>query len=253
MVFAQASLERYRADFSKFNGIGQQVKQNLPQAQRVTQTEAGQIGRRFQNQHQPFGRRWLTHQLQGFAENSRQFDAGRFQLEHPGFHLGEIQNVIDQAEQQLAGTVDLGESLMRLAAVFGGAQADEGHAEDAIERRTDFVAHVGEEFALGFCQPFGIGAGQFEIGRTFADQLFKVIAIALDFRILARVLIQRLAQFTFHCLGFGNVGNKAVPGNCVISAALWYGIDQQPFDLAAGMIDPVLDPPACEPLSRLIQ
>ena len=62
--------------------------------------------------------------------------------------LGEIQNVVDNAQQGVRRCADLGE-VVPLAGRELGLQRQMGHADDAVHGRTDFVAHVGEKIALG--------------------------------------------------------------------------------------------------------
>jgi hypothetical protein len=45
------------------------------------------------------------------------------------------------------------------------------HAEDAVQRGPDFVAHVGEEFAFRLARRFGLLPGVFEGVLPFADAL----------------------------------------------------------------------------------
>ena len=69
----------------------------------------------------------------------------------PGLDLGQIEHVVDQAEQVAAVGLDVGERL----AQFGRHLAvelvedDLGEAQDRVQRRAQLVAHVGQEFRLG--------------------------------------------------------------------------------------------------------
>ena len=49
------------------------------------------------------------------------------------------------------------------------------------EPRTNFVAHIGEEFALYFCRIFGFVARDLKLDGAINHQLFKVIAVADQF------------------------------------------------------------------------
>ena len=72
-----------------------------------------------------------------------------FEIELAGLDLGEIENVVDDAEQRLGGRLAPVSRYSRCSAVEFGVQHQLGHADDAVHRRADFVAHVGQEFALG--------------------------------------------------------------------------------------------------------
>ena len=74
-----------------------------------------------------------------------------FLPDHPaGFDLGEVENVVDQAEQVLARTLDLLEIgndrfLSEIGHVF---LKNFAVADDGVERRAQLVAHIGEELRL---------------------------------------------------------------------------------------------------------
>ncbi len=49
-----------------------------------------------------------------------------------------------------------------------GGERQRGHADDAVHRRADLVAHVGEELALGAARGLGLLLGGLEIGGVDA-------------------------------------------------------------------------------------
>ena len=72
----------------------------------------------------------------------------RHDVELAGFDLRQVEHVVEQGHQRLAAI----ENGLHLFALFGGEVAHLQHlrhAEDAVERRADLVAHVGEEGGLG--------------------------------------------------------------------------------------------------------
>ena len=77
-------------------------------------------------------------------------------LDLAGLDLGEIENVVDQVEQVLAAGMDGVEIFAALFLALGEAAAQHvGEADDRVHRRADFVAHAGQEFALGAVGGFG--------------------------------------------------------------------------------------------------
>ena len=86
-------------------------------------------------------------------------------LQLAGFDLGNVEHVVQQLQQVLAAGADGFEEVgpFLFVAAVGAADQQLGEAEDAVERRADFVAHVGEELALGAVGGFGqlLGAVQF--------------------------------------------------------------------------------------------
>src|SRR6185369_15050583 len=105
--------------------------------------------------------------------------------------------------------------------------------------------------STGIDSIFNIPASIFERSRMslmmpssrLPDQLFQMVAIALDLVVLALVVGQGLPQLGLHGLGLGDVGNEAIPDDAVVAAAFRDGIDQQPLEAAIRVIDPVLDAP----------
>ncbi len=77
-----------------------------------------------------------------------------FEFELAGFDLGEIQNVVDHGQQR-GGAVAHGLRIVELHGVERRFQQQLDHADDAVHRRANLVAHVGEEFALGFVRRCG--------------------------------------------------------------------------------------------------
>ena len=69
-----------------------------------------------------------------------------------GLDFGEVENVVDQIEQRAAAGRDGRE--IRAGARIGDQGIEQiGEPENRVHRRADFVAHVGEELALG---PIGL-------------------------------------------------------------------------------------------------
>ncbi len=74
-------------------------------------------------------------------------EVGRVELELAGLHLGEVEDVVDDRHQRLAGaTHGLRESL--LLRRQAGVEQQLRHADHAVHRRADLVAHVGQELGL---------------------------------------------------------------------------------------------------------
>jgi hypothetical protein len=74
----------------------------------------------------------------------------RAHFELAGLDLGDVENVVDQVEQVVAGRVDrLGElDLLGAEVAFGVLRQQLGQDQRAVQRRAQFVGHVGEEFGL---------------------------------------------------------------------------------------------------------
>jgi hypothetical protein len=56
-----------------------------------------------------------------------------------------------------------------------------GQADDGIHRGADFVAHVGQECALGNVGCLGLFPRFVELGGAFGDKLLKVVTVLVEF------------------------------------------------------------------------
>ena len=64
-----------------------------------------------------------------------------------GLDLREVEDVVDEGQERLAGLLDHVEVLSLLGAELG-LEHELRHADDAVQRRANLVAHVGQELAL---------------------------------------------------------------------------------------------------------
>jgi hypothetical protein len=96
--------------------------------------------------------------LDHFVDRVRQREGHRLQLDAPRLDLGEVEDVVDDRQERPGLAADHLEAL-GLRRRQRAVERQLGHADDAVHRRADLVAHVGEEFALG--------AGR-RLGRLFA-------------------------------------------------------------------------------------
>ena len=86
-------------------------------------------------------------------------DERHFLDRHPaGFDLGEIEDVVDQLQQHVARCAQVLHMRCLPRIQFGLVQ-QMGKADDGVERRADFVAHVGQKLRLHARGGFGVGLG----------------------------------------------------------------------------------------------
>ena len=83
--------------------------------------------------------------------------ADQLDLQPVGFDLRQVENIIDQGEEVLSAGVDGFQVVLAFGLVaLAAALAEQvGEADDGIQRRADFVAHIGQEPALGDVRRFG--------------------------------------------------------------------------------------------------
>ena len=148
------------AAVGEFHGVGNQVEQDLLEGALVRR-DLRQIGRQAHGEIEPGLPRFQRQEIAAVADHLVRRERLRRNLEIAGLHLRHVEDAIDDREQMCAGIVDqLG--------VFLAARAVEPHpllvhqhvreADDGIERRAQFVAHVGEKFHLRGIGLIGFGA-----------------------------------------------------------------------------------------------
>jgi hypothetical protein len=126
------------------------------------------------------GSRFL--QGDGVIYKAWQIEILLFQLQALGLDLRQVEDVVDDVHQVLRGTEALAQ-MRDLGRVGGAPQGQVGHAHDAVHRRAQFVAHVGEEHALGAVGGFRDVARRGQFGGARTDQVFEVIAVLHQFEL----------------------------------------------------------------------
>ena len=111
-------------------------------------------------------------------------------LEHqpPGLDLGEVEDVVDEAEQRVAVVAHDAEELL-LVAVQGRFFEQLRHAEDRVHRSANLVRHAGEKFRLG------LRGGQRRFARRHEVVLGRGQLLDLRLESLLR-LVQRSFAFS---------------------------------------------------------
>ena len=100
---------------------------------------------------EPLGRCLLAHQVPDILQHLVEIEVDIFDRQLAGLDLREIEDVIDDAEQVLAGALDL-EHVVALTRREVGLQGEMGQTDDGVHRRSYLVAHIGEEHALGLAR-----------------------------------------------------------------------------------------------------
>jgi hypothetical protein len=103
-------------------------------------------------------------QRQALVDDRIQRHAAHRQLQVPGLDPAQVDQVVHQRQQMLPGPLDL-------AGVVAGGLRHMGiraqqlrEAQDRVQRRAQFVAHAGQEGALGPVRPLGLLLGEQQRG-----------------------------------------------------------------------------------------
>ena len=166
-------VQRHLAALGELDRVAEQVREHLPQAQRIGDDPLRHRRRHAVDELEPLLMGAQRHRLDRIAEHLADLDRDRIDLEHPGLDLGEVEDVFDHAQQRVGAHLDQIEILTLLGLERGVAQQLR-HADDAIHRRADLVAHVGEKLALRRIALVGLlpGRGELEVDRRPHAQLF---------------------------------------------------------------------------------
>src|SRR5690606_14120978 len=182
-----------QAAFGKFEGVGQQVLENLlkPLTVRLHQIDA-RIHLNLERQAAIIG-----DGLEGLREVLGQpldRDGFRVRLDVAGLDLGQVQDVVDQGQKIVprrldgAGVVDL---FLRQAPL-GIVRQQLGQDQQRIQRRPQLVRHVGQEVGLVLA-----GLLQFAgLEREGGGAALQVVALGFQYLSLFLQLAVGLFQFS---------------------------------------------------------
>ncbi len=132
----------------ELDGVAHQVGQNLADAARIAQQHAGERRVQHHRELQALGAGLgLVEGLELLQQRS-QIEGALIERHLAGLDLGEVEHVVHDTQQRTARQLGLAHQLLLLGAQRRVLQ-QVGNANERIERRADFVAHVGQESALG--------------------------------------------------------------------------------------------------------
>ena len=105
------------------------------------------VQRHAAGQAQPLLSSRVVEQLHGVVGDGVYVARDGLQLDAPRLDLRQIENVVEQTQQGLAGAVNR-HGLLALVGVEVGVEQQARHADDRVHGRTDLVTHGGQELAL---------------------------------------------------------------------------------------------------------
>ena len=134
-------------------------------------------------------------------------DVLEMQLEAPRFDLRQVEDLVDQLQEMVAGAANPAQRLdeVLLTQILGVLLQHLGDADHGVERRAQLMAHVGQELALGAGRLLGLlhGAAQLEfrmlevgdVGVDRDDAAVMGVALGdLDPAAVGALLDQRLGR-----------------------------------------------------------
>src|SRR5258705_13302075 len=136
------------AAIGELDGVAHQVHEHLADAKRVAHERIGNRGLDVHHQLAALLVRPQRERLQRFLEHLPQGELDRLHVQLAGLDLREVEDVVQDDEQHFRRAV----RGLQVVALYRGERRVERklrHADDAVHRRADFVAHVRQELALG--------------------------------------------------------------------------------------------------------
>ncbi len=159
-------IEGNGAELGKFDGISQQVHEYLCQSHGVADHQHGQIGVGFEFQYQVFFFCGSAQHGCDRVQKARQIEFDLLDPQHARPDLFKIQDVVNNRQQVGARYLDALYVFFQVFCQAGAAQQIR-KSDDGIERRTDFVAHVGHEELFQAARIFGFLPCRYEIVFQF--------------------------------------------------------------------------------------
>ena len=184
----------------ELDGIADQVGDHLAQAHRVAAHFAGHVLGNVAGDFQALGLRAFGKQFDHVVDVVAHRKGDVLEVEFAGLDLGEVENVVDDLEQLLAGAL---RGLGQVALVVGERRFQQqlGHAQNAVHRRPDLVAHVGKELRLGDVGGFGslLGAQQLggllaQLTRSALHRLFERVLMVMQLPVAPLDFIQHFIE-----------------------------------------------------------
>ena len=150
----------------EFHRVADQVREHLAQPCGVAAQHPGNIGPDVVKKLDPLLRCPQRQAATGFAHDRRGRKIDRLDLQPPRLDAREVEDVIDDREQRIGRGFHC-EQILPLLARDARIEHEIGHPDDAVHRRADFVAHVGEEIAFGTARGLGrlLGLEQLELAQ----------------------------------------------------------------------------------------
>ena len=144
----QARLDDDLAVGCKLDGVRDEVREHLTDADRIAGEPAGDLGVDMARHLQPLLLGPWGQEPHDLLDESAQIEGNCAQTQLSGLDPGEVEDIVDDGQERVGTRFDGGQ-VVALAIVEAGLFEQLDHAHDAVHRGADLVAHVGQKGALG--------------------------------------------------------------------------------------------------------
>ncbi len=198
LVLHQLGQYLHASRFRELDGVAHQVHQELAEPRGIGADRFRHPARPMVIEGKPLLQGLDPQHGDDLADDGVGRAADLFDFQPVGFDFRQIEDVVQEGEEVFSAGVDDIQVIFALGrVVFVASFAQEvGEPDDGIQRGADFVAHVGQEPALGHARCFGSLPGRFEPFvqcLQFHNHVFRFVAG--DFRLLdalLQLLVRRL-------------------------------------------------------------
>ena len=208
------------AALGELDGVAEQVREHLPHPDRIADDGGGNRRIEIAEELEPLLIGFERQRLQQVLHQRADREGNRLELELARLDLREVEDVVEDREQRLRRRLDRRQAIALLGRQLA-VQRQLGHAEDAVHRRPDFVAHVGEELALGaagfhrlVARADEIGVGGAQLGGARLDGLLELILVMQQLQVpllnLAEHLVESADQLADLVVAAVRLGAKVV-------------------------------------------
>ena len=179
VLFQHGSTQNHTPRLGKLDRIAQVVEQGLGDTGRIPLHHMGQVFA-INHQFQTLGLCPLHDHGADPVDQGSRFEARPFHLQLSRLDLGKIQDVVDDRQEMVGRSRNLGQTLALLRCGTGFAQPM-GQPDDGVDRRADFMAHIGQKLALGPGGGHGLQAGFLQIPSALCNHVFQMVPVSLQF------------------------------------------------------------------------
>ena len=136
--------QQYRAGLGELDRVVDEIAEYLPQTDRIAVNHGRYVAGDVCGDFDVLVVGARAEQSDDLFEFAPQLERRVRQCKLASLGLGQIEHIVDEGDQRFGGTLERAHEAA-LPGVEGGVLEQGGHADNAIERRAQFVAHVGEE------------------------------------------------------------------------------------------------------------
>ena len=166
------------ADLGELDGVAGEVDQHLAEAVAVADDPARHAGGHEGGDLDALALRFRGQELDDALDEGVQIERRGDDVDAPGLDLGEVEDLVDERQEGLAGGLD-GVRVGGLLGAERGVEDEVRHAEDAVQRRAELVADRRQEARFRLAGRFRLAARLLE-GPLRHDPVGDLAAEAQD-------------------------------------------------------------------------